>query len=83
MEQSQYLICKTVGKGDITEISKTSNKVTEFYQNNDYKKIVSQTGRKFIEFLENGDKHHSSKLPYSAYSCIRTGQEGRRRCIRI
>jgi hypothetical protein len=56
-------------------MSKTSNKVTEFYKNNKFSfeekpgdnKNVLQIGGKSVEVLKKGNSYHSVYLLYSTY----------------
>jgi hypothetical protein len=64
-----------VNTGDITEMSKTPNKVTETYKNRnisfeekpDDNKIVVQIGGKSIEVDKKGNRYSSVYLPYAIY----------------
>jgi hypothetical protein len=67
-----------VNTGEITEMSKTPNKVTETYKNRnisfeekpDNNKIVVQIGEKSIEVIRKGDRYYSLYLPYATHSSV-------------
>ena len=64
--------------GDITEMSKTPNNVTETYkirkfsfeEKPDDNKIVVQIGEKSIEVVKEGDRYSSVCLPYATYPSV-------------
>jgi hypothetical protein len=67
-----------VNTGDITEMSKTPNKITETYKNSkfsfeekpDDNKIIVQVGGKSIEVIKKGNRYYSIYLPYSTYPSV-------------